>query len=581
MLLTLELALVATALLVALAARSVPGSARLKAILRPLINRPARGMLAIVALAALPRLLLLPALGIPDPRVHDEHSLLLQAQSFVAGRFATPSHPLWPHFETFHVNVQPAHASIYFPGRGLPAAIGLWLADEPWLGVWLSVALLAGATFWMLRAYVPPAFALLGSAIAALRFGVFSYWINTYWGGAFTALGGVLVLGALPRLWRAPRWRDGALLAVGVLILMTTRPFEGLLFCLPVAAALLARLAGLVRRRAAGAALRLSLPSMLAVVLGLGVILAYNTATTADPFLTPYSLNRDRYALAPALLTTPALTPPEHPDIRFRRFYEWEALAHARRKTAAGVAGAVAAKLSALWRFYVGPALTLPFLIGAAVLARRRRVEAAAAVAVVTGFLASSWDFPHYAAPAYPVAILAVTLGLSKLWGWTWRDRPAGRSLATALPAIGTALLLVPASSVIAGWPRLPSNHWNAACCAIEPRTRRGLVRDQLHAAPGADLVIVRYRPGDPIHDEWVYNAPDPDAADIVWARDLGPARNVALRRRFADRRQWLVDGIGGPDGGRLRRLAPATTGRLAGTPDLPYSHPDGVRHVG
>ncbi len=51
------------------------------------------------------------------------------------------------------------------------------------------------------------------------RIGLFSYWINTYsGGGASSALGGALVLGALPRLLKTGRFRYGMLMAVGIVI---------------------------------------------------------------------------------------------------------------------------------------------------------------------------------------------------------------------------------------------------------------------------------------------------------------------------------------------------------------------------
>src|SRR5664279_3067410 len=100
-------------------------------------------------------------------------------------------------------------------------------------------ALMCAGICWMLQAWLPPSWALLGGMLAVLHIGLFSYWINTYTGGGLiAACGGALVLGALPRFLKTARLRYIMLLAVGIILLATTRPYEGLLLCLPVAAVL-------------------------------------------------------------------------------------------------------------------------------------------------------------------------------------------------------------------------------------------------------------------------------------------------------------------------------------------------------
>jgi hypothetical protein len=71
-------------------------------------------------------------------------------------------------------------------------------------------------------------------------------------------------------------------------------------------------------------------------------------------------------------------------------------------------------------------------------------------------------------------------------------------------------------------------------------RFRRADVLEKLRAAPGRDLVIVRYGRNHVIHRDWVYNGADIDAADIVWARDMGE-RNRELLEYYRDRTVWLL----------------------------------------
>ena len=156
----------------------------------------------------------------------------------------TPLHPaastnptpaMWIHFESIQITLQPTYMSMYFPAQGLILAAGKVVFGHPWFGLLIVNALMCAAICWMLQAWLPPTWALLGGVIAVLRIGLFSYWINTYsGGGSIATLGAALLLGALPRFLRSPRLRDSLLMGVGIAVLALSRPYEGLLLCLPV-----------------------------------------------------------------------------------------------------------------------------------------------------------------------------------------------------------------------------------------------------------------------------------------------------------------------------------------------------------
>jgi len=497
---------------------------------------PARQILLVGLLAVLARAALLPWLGPPTPYVHDEQSLVLQAQTYVAGRLANPTPPLWEHFETFHVNMVPRYASMYFPGRGAPLALGL-LLGQAWWGVWLSSVLLAMATVWMLQAWVPAPFALLGGLLTVLRFGVLSYWVNSYWGGAFTALGGALVIGALPRLLQGPSWRHGAALGLGVVILMTTRPFESLLLCVPVALAAVLGLVraapGLQRRRTA----RALAPAVVLAASGVAILLAYDFASTGKLTQTPYEINRATYATAPAFLTLPPIRSQLRGPPYFRAFYDFEATNYDRRTSLAQTAVGIAAKPFHSWRFYIGPLLTLPFLAGLWAMRRRPLVVGGLAFFYAV-YAIETWNLPHYTAPVFPLVLIVLARGFMVVRGWTWRGQPTGLFLGRALVAALAATLVLPITALVRGTGTATWAVTNEVCCAMPGPDIRAEVVARI-AGAGKGLVFVKDGPNNPLHYEMVYNEPDLARARVVWARELGDDSDRRLAAILGDRQVW------------------------------------------
>ncbi len=489
---------------------------------------------AIAVCAAAPvllRLLLLPLFPIPEPRYHDEFSFLLGADTLLHGRVSNPVHPMWVHFESMHILARPIYMSAFPLGQAAVLAIGKVLG-HPWIGVLLSCGLMCGALCWMLQGWVPPRWALLGALLAGLRFGVSSYWMNTYWGGALAATGGALVLGAMPRLIRQPHWRHSIVMGIGFLVLANTRTFEGAIFCAAVVGATLIALARMKALSLAHVVLPLGL-MLVATVAGL---LCYFAMATGDPFQSPYVLYRKSLTVAPHFLFQDVRPEPHYNNRDLRHFYtalEMHTYLAARRD----LPGDLMTKVSSYWRFYVGPLFSVP-LIAMLLAWRWRRARQLLLIGAVfsPALVPQVWHNSHYAAPATGLILLCIVFGIRLM-----RFRSFGLCFARILPLACAAMLLVQvfAGSAPIGGTAPTTSSWRWV--DYGGRQRAGIL-GELTKLEGRQLVLVRYGPRHDAGNEWVYNGADIDGSKVVWARELNRASNLRLFEYFKGRHVWLVE---------------------------------------
>jgi hypothetical protein len=474
------------------------------------------------------RLAVLPIAPIPSPYYHDEFSYLLAADTFASGRLTNPTHPMWEHFETFHVNQRPTYMSMYFPGQGMVLALGRALFGHPWFGVCLSTGAMCAAFCWMLQGWVGPGWAFVGSMLLVFRLGVHSYWMNSYWGGAVAAAGGALVLGALPRIVETLRLRDTLALAAGLSILALTRPYEGLVLAIPVALRLLVWLRA-ERHHMAAMVRRFVIPMVLSL-LALGTALGYyNYRVCGSPFTTPYAVNRSAYAMAPYFLWQSPGPQPAHLHSAMRDLYvSVELPAFEKARTIAGLLDSVGTKMLAVTFFYLGPVLLVPLFLAPSILRDRRwRFLVLTGAFFVLGLLANAFFHRHYFAPATSLVFVIPLIGMRHLYRPPDKRQGSRRAAARMVAAASIVLF-----AVRVAWVPMVSS-------GGIPRAQ---VARQLEKAPGRQLAIVRYGPGhEPLGLEWVYNAADIDSARVVWARSISPEKDREIMRYFSGRTAWMI----------------------------------------
>ncbi|CCH53483.1 hypothetical protein BN8_02581 [Fibrisoma limi BUZ 3] len=488
-------------------------------------------------------LLLLSVVAWPHPIASAEFSHQLAADTFAHGRLTNPSHPLWTFFETHQIISQPFYASSLPPAQGMIMAFGQVVFGSSVVGVWLTYVLAVLAVYWLLTLCLPPVQALLGGWLVASHSTFVLSWGLAFWDGGVPMLGGALLLGGAIALQQQSRGRYVLLMAVGVLALWTSQPYEGVVFSVIPLVMLLYVAQQTLYWQGFRPMLRWML-GLLGLFLAIAALPAYDYQTTGNPTKMPYAYYNARYEQArPTLLQKPRREPVyNRPEMK--KVHKRESAQFFYRHSIEGFFIGAVLKINLFETFYLGVLFLLPFLLfltGSRSLSDRLCYWS---ILLLFGanLLRSSEQPQHLAAATGPLAV-AVGQGLlilwqtygHPLWDYPFWQRPAfhgwqlwSRRLVLAILLASVPVLLIETGRQAFSQPRQ----------AIRQRLAH---ETQLADAGGRHIVLVKYGPNHPVASEWVFNQALIDSQPVIWAVDKGAIQNQALLRYYPDRTVWQL----------------------------------------
>lgn len=536
-----------------------------------LANRQGFAVALCAAVSMLPRLAVLYWLRPPEPIIPDEFSFVLGAKTFALGRLTNPVPLLWQHFESLHINVVPSYQMMYQPAPSLFLALGIVTGGNPWWGVWLSCGLMCAAICWALQPLIRPKYALLAGLYCALKYGMFTQYGDSYWGGSVSALGAAVTLGAFVRLMRTRRAIYVPVLVIGVALLANSRPFEGTLFAVPIGVAFLY---WIYRSRLY---LRVLVPTAALLAL-LGAAMAYyNYRSTGNAREMPYVANYHQYHYVQPFLGMKELPKPDYRHYQMAKLFEtWEGRPGKIQRTRKGIEFLTVNKYKYYYMEHFAPLMILalvglgyavwptfppfaarrmghtqsrprslspgPLRSGSLPAVRSRFLIASTFLLVMAGLFAVVWwPLSSYPAPLLVSFFGLAFLGMRYLRVLRFRGHKAGYYWARGLVVVLAVTSLLTWHDNFQWGKRM---EW---AFPVPWNIERQRIIHQLENEGGRHLLIVKYSHLHVPHQEWVYNPPDMDHAKVLFAQTMGNAQDCELVRYYAPRKIWFLYPDGGP----------------------------------
>src|SRR5262249_28164808 len=168
----------------------------------------------------------------------------------------------------------------------------------------------------------PPGWALLG-AVMAIVHPLTILWSQNFWGGAVAVIGGALVIGAVGRIVKDQKPRNGFFLGLGLAVLANSRPYQGLVVSIAIFVVLLVWMVRQDRISTMALLKQVAAPTVAVLLITFIFMAKYNLAVTGNVLRMPYQVHQATYEICPAFAFLPLNPEPiyRHKDLRDAYLY--------------------------------------------------------------------------------------------------------------------------------------------------------------------------------------------------------------------------------------------------------------------
>jgi 4-amino-4-deoxy-L-arabinose transferase-like glycosyltransferase len=223
------------------------------------------------------------------PVLHDENQFLLQTRMLSVGRLWMPGLPpsLYDFFDTFYVLIDPKYAAQSFPGTAFLFVASIWLGIVQWKWAIALSAITIGLFYRVVTEFIGGLPGLMAAMLLS-KLAIFEY-VSTM----ILAQVPAMLLG-LALIWAYLTWRrthtrfTAALIGFFAGWAFITRPADGLIFILPVAAGVLFDLSQISDLKSQ------ILAATLAAMPWIAIMLAFDRGVTGHWLTTPFDFYNQR-----------------------------------------------------------------------------------------------------------------------------------------------------------------------------------------------------------------------------------------------------------------------------------------------